>query len=216
MWCVIAIQAALTERDRTGKGRVLDISMADGVLGFATATLGAALAGETRPRGGDVLVGGIAPYGTYLSKDGFPFALGALEPKFWMAFCSAAGLEPRMEALMPGPHQAEIKSAVRAAFASKSADEWIAIGAKYDCCLEPVLEPHELRQDPYIQSRELFFDIPSDRGSIPQYRTPVTPKVGTFRPPPRSGEHTLEIFREAGFSEGELEALLSAGAIRKG
>lgn len=216
MWCVIAILAALQEREQTGKGRVLDISMTDGVLGFATATLGAMLGGERRPRGGDVLVGGIAPYGTYMSKDGYPFALGALEPKFWTAFCSAAGIEPKMEALFPGPHQEALKSEVRAAFAQKTRDEWIAIGAQYDCCLEPVLEPHELRDDPFIKSRELFFEIESERGKIPQYRTPVTPKEGSFSPPPRSGEHTLAVFREAGFSEDEIEALLQQGAIRKG
>lgn len=216
MWCVIAILAALAERDRTGKGRVLDISMTDGILGFATVTLGSALAGEARARGADVLVGGIAPYGTYLSKDGHPFALGALEPKFWMSFCAAAGIEPRMEALMPGPHQVEIKKTVREAFASKTKEEWIALAEKHDCCLEPVVMPQDLQSDPFIQSRDLFFEIPSERGTIPQFRTPVTPRDTSFSPPPRSGEHTLDVFRDAGFSEAEIEDLLSAGAIRKG
>jgi len=216
MWSVIAILAALAERDRTGEGRVLDVSMTDGILGFATATIGAALAGETRPRGADTLVGGIAPYGTYLSKDGHAFALGALEPKFWISFCAAAGIEPRMEALLPGPHQAEIKATVRDAFAQKTRDEWIAIGASHDCCLEPVVGPNELREDPLMKARELFFDIPSPRGDIPQVRLPVTPRDVAFAPPPRSGEHTRAIFREAGFSDAEIDDLARAGVIRQG
>jgi alpha-methylacyl-CoA racemase len=216
MWCVIAILAALAELDRTGKGRVLDIAMTDGVLGFATATLGPALAGETRPRGADLLVGGIAPYGTYVSKDGHAFALGALEPKFWMSFCAAAGLEPSMEALAPGPHQAELKASVRAAFAQKTREEWIALAEKHDCCLEPVVSPADLRADPFIQSRNLFFDLLTPRGPIPQFRTPVTPEGTDFTPPPRSGEHTRVIFREAGFSDAEIDELLRVGAIRQG
>jgi len=216
MWSVIAILAALAERDRTGKGRVLDIALADGVLGFATATLGAALAGEEKPRGTDTLVGGIAPYGTYLSKDGHAFALGALEPKFWISFCTAAGIEPSMEALLPGPHQAEIKAQVRDAFASKTRDEWIAIGASHDCCVEPVVAQSALRSDPYIQSRGLFFDLQTPRGSIPQFRTPVTPRDEAFTPPPRSGEHTRAVFRDAGFSEAEIDELARSGAIREG
>src|SRR5690606_13395470 len=46
LWCVVAIQAALAERERTGQGRVIDVAMADGVLGFASASIAAALAGQ--------------------------------------------------------------------------------------------------------------------------------------------------------------------------
>jgi len=214
MWCVIAILAALAERERTGEGRVLDVSMTDGALGFATATLASALAGTSLSRGTDGLTGGIAAYNTYMSKDGHPFALGALEPKFWLSFCSAAGIEPRMEALIPGPHQVEIKAIVANAFAQKTRDEWITIQAKADCCLEPVVMQKDLRDDPFIKSRDLFFDLPSPRGPIPQYRTPVTPHDVTFEPPPNPGEHTRVVFRDAGFTDAEIDELLRVGAVR--
>ncbi len=214
MWCVIAILAALAERERTGEGRVLDMSMTDGVLGFATATLATALAGTSLSRGTDGLTGGIAAYNTYMSKDGHPFSLGALEPKFWLSFCSAAGIEPRMEALIPGPHQVELKAVVATAFAQKTRDEWITIQAKADCCLEPVVLQKDLRDDPFIKSRDLFFDIPSSRGPIPQYRTPVTPHDVAFEPPPNPGEHTRIVFRDAGFTDAEVDALIASGAVR--
>lgn len=214
MWCVIAILAALAERERTGEGRVLDVSMTDGVLGFATATLASALSGTSLSRGTEGLTGGIAAYNTYTSKDGHPFSLGALEPKFWLSFCSAAGLEPRMEALIPGPHQVEIKATVAHAFAQKTRDEWIAIQAKADCCLEPIVMQQDLREDPFIKSRGLFFDIPSSRGPIPQYRTPVTPHDVAFEPPPNPGEHTRIVFRDAGFTDAEIDELIRSGAVR--
>jgi alpha-methylacyl-CoA racemase len=216
MWCVIAILAALAERERTGEGRVLDISMTDGVLGFATATLAGAFAGSNLPRGGDGLTGGIAAYNTYMSKDGHPFSLGALEPKFWLSFCSAAGIEPRMEALLPGPHQVELKAIVAAAFAQKTRAEWIEIQAKADCCLEPVVLQKDLRQDSFIESRGLFFDLPTPKGPIAQYRTPVTPHDVAFDPPPRAGEHTRAVFRDAGFSDAEIDELVRVGAVRQG
>jgi alpha-methylacyl-CoA racemase len=216
MWCVIAILAALAERERTGEGRIIDISMTDGLLGFATATLASALAGASLPRGTEGLTGGIAPYNTYVSKDGHLFSLGALEPKFWMSFCSAAGLEPTMEALVPGPHQAQMKAQVAQAFAQKTRDEWIAIQAKADCCLEPIVMQSDLRDDPFIKSRDLFFELPSPRGPIPQFRTPVTPHDTNFAPPPNAGEHTRAVFRDAGFSEVEIDELLRSGAVRQG
>ena len=215
MWCVIAIQAALAERARTGQGAVLDIAMTDGVLGFASTILGSALSGQAVTRGAESLSGGIAPYGTYLSQDGHPIALGALEPKFWTAFCAGAGLEPDMTALFPGPHQAAIKAKVAAAFASKPREAWARFGAEHDCCVEPVLDPSELERDAHLTSRGLFFKLPTPRGEIPQVRTPVTPRDATFAPPPRMGEHTRVILREGGLTDAEIDALVQGSVARE-
>lgn len=214
MWSVIAIQAALIERARTGHGTILDIAMTDGVLGFAVTAMAAALTGEAQSRGEEPLTGGIAPYNTYASSDGHPITLAALEPKFWMSFCSGAGLETGMEALIPGPHQVALREKVAAVFATKTRAEWIAFGEERDCCLEPVLAPDELTRDPHLAARGLFFHLPSDRGDIPQIRVPVTPRDTEFSPPPRSGEHTREIFKDAGFRDEEIDALLKSGAAR--
>jgi crotonobetainyl-CoA:carnitine CoA-transferase CaiB-like acyl-CoA transferase len=214
MWCVIAIQAALAERTRTGQGAVLDIAMTDGVLGFAATVLGAALSGHEVKRGAEALSGGIAPYSTYLSQDGHPIALAALEPKFWSAFCAAAGLEPDMTALFPGPHQAAIKEKVAAVFAARPREAWARFGAEHDCCVEPVLDPSEIERDPHLVSRGLFFKLATPRGEIPQVRTPVTPRDTSFSPPPRMGEHTREILREGGLSEAEIDALVEGSVAR--
>ena len=56
-----------------------------------------------------------------------------------------AGLAPDMGALFPGPHQAVLKETLRALFASRTRAEWEAFAREHDCCLEPVLEPEELR-----------------------------------------------------------------------
>jgi alpha-methylacyl-CoA racemase len=215
LWCVIAIQAALAERERTGAGRVLDVAMSDGVLGFASTAVGAALAGVPQRRGAEPLTGGIAPYGTYRTKDGRFVALAALEPKFWMGFCAGVGLSADMEDLVPGPHQLELKRKVAALIAERTRDEWAAFGAERDVCIEPVLEPEELTRDPQLAARELFFSIATPRGASPQVRTPVTPRdVAALAAPPRMGEHTREILADAGLDAGEIDALLASGAAR--
>ncbi len=214
MWSVIAIQAALMERARTGQGAVIDIAMTDGVLGFAVPAMASALAGEPQTRGAETLSGGIAPYNTYTSSDGHPMTLAALEPKFWMSFCAGVGLEVTMEALIPGPHQLALREKVAAVFAAKTREEWVTFARERDCCLEPVLAPEELTRDPHLAARDLFFTLPSDRGDIPQIRLPVTPKDTTFTPPPRSGEHTRAIFKDAGLSDAEIDALIKSGAAR--
>ncbi|WP_437649570.1 CaiB/BaiF CoA transferase family protein [Sorangium sp. So ce362] len=227
MWCAIAILAALRERERTGRGAVLDIAMTDGALGFALPTLAAALAGGdpardgegaaagARGAGDEPLTGGLAPYNTYLSKDGHAMALAALEPKFWVAFCDGAGIEPDLSALVPGPHQAGLKRKVAAVFGGRTRAEWEAFAAERDCCLEPVLDPRSAPADPHLASRDLLFEIASPRGPIPQLRTPVTPAGVAFAPAPRAGEHTRAVLRDAGFSDDEIDALIRAGAARE-
>jgi crotonobetainyl-CoA:carnitine CoA-transferase CaiB-like acyl-CoA transferase len=215
MWCVIAIQAALAERARTGHGAVLDVAMTDGVLGFNVMAVGAALAGESVRRGDGPITGGIAPYQTYLSSDGYPIALAALEPKFWTAFCNGVGVEPTMIALLPGPHQIKIKQQVAAIFAEKTREEWARFGAEHDCCVEPVLDPSEIGADPHLTSRGLFFELPTPRGPVPQLRTPVTPKDESFTPPPRMGEHTRAVLEDAGFSKDEIDELVRVGAAKE-
>jgi alpha-methylacyl-CoA racemase len=221
MWSVIAILAALRERERTGRGAVLDIAMTDGVLGFAIPAVASALAGappapdEARVGGQETLTGGIAPYNTYLSRDGHAMALAALEPKFWLSFCEGVGIEPEMSALVPGPHQTELKEKLRALFAARTRVEWEAFAAQRDCCLEPVLDPRMLASDPHLASRGLLFELGSAHGPVPQLRTPITPRDTDFAPAPRAGEHTRAVLRDAGLSDVDVDALLRAGAARE-
>ena len=185
LWSVVAILSALYERQRTGKGAILDIAMLDSVLPFASITLGRVLGGEVPARGGDLLTGGIAPYESYLSKDGQVMSLGALEPKFLMKLCSLTGIEVDMSALLPGAHQTELKRRFAEVIASKTRAEWEAFNAEHDVCLEPALRPEELRSDPQIAARGLFFDGPDGSPATTERRS--RPRISrSSRPPPRA------------------------------
>lgn len=206
---VNGILAALVGRGRTGKGRFVDVSMCEAAMPFATFGLMSAFAGEEVARGLSALAGAIAPFGTYATKDGRAMALGALEPKFWLAFCAAVGLEGDMSALAPGPHQVELKERVRALFASRTFAEWCAIASATDCCLEPVLLPAELLDDPQHVARGA---LPRD-GSLPYVRTPGADAPASG-PAPAQGEHSEAILREAGLGTEEIAALRASGVTR--
>lgn len=214
LWSVVAILAALMQRSRTNEGCRIDIAMSDAVQGFASASLGAIFAGEMPRRGDDLLTGGIAPYNTYFAKDGAPMTLAALEPKFWTTFCLGVGIEPEMSALLPGPHQPELKRRLAEIFASKTRAEWERFAEDHDCCVEPVLRPDEVREDPHLRARQVFFEIDTADGKIEQFRTPITPRDKSFSPPPRPGEHTDEILREAGLDEAQIAKLRGLGVVK--
>ncbi len=216
LWSVIAILGALRERERTGEGAVLDVAMVDGVLGFSSFSLGTLFAGQPPIRGEEPLGGGIAPYSTYLSSDGHPMTLAALEPKFWVSFCAGAGMEADMTALFPGPHQPALKEKLSALFATRTRAEWEDFAAHHDCCLEPVLSPEELAVDPHLAARGLFFAVGEGEERVRQFRTPVTPGAEEHpaTPAPRSGQHTDEILREAGLSDEEVTSLKNSQIVR--
>ncbi len=214
LWCVAGILAKLHERNATGQGGVVDVAMVESAMAFAVFGLGQLFGGQLAPRGDGPLTGGLALYNTYATRDGRFVTLAALEPKFWFAFCTGAGIEPDGRALFPGPHQAELKETLRALFVTRTRDEWAEFGRAHDCCLEPVLEPEELGADEHLRARGVFFELPTPWGTIAQLRTPLTGRDAAHASPPRHGEHTEAILREAGLDDAAIAAMRAEGSAR--
>jgi crotonobetainyl-CoA:carnitine CoA-transferase CaiB-like acyl-CoA transferase len=213
LWCVIGVLAALRARDATGQGTVVDVAMAESTLPFAMIQWASAAASGQAVRGGEALSGGIAPYNTYATKDGRSVSLGALEPKFWRAFCEGVGVEFEMSAMMPGAHQVALKAKLVEIFASRTRDEWASFGAEKDCCLEPVLEPPELGGDAHLRARGYFVEQATPWGASPQLRLPVG-DGSAAAPPPAMGQHTADILGDAGFTADDIAQLRACGAVR--
>jgi alpha-methylacyl-CoA racemase len=201
LWAVVAILAALQERSRTGVGCVADIAMSEGAVPLATFALASLFAGERpRPRGDNVLDGGIAAYATYLTADrqrGGPRGAGA---EVLDRLRHRGGARPSLDALVPGSHQPALKASVAAVIAGRTRAEWEAFSRSHDCCIEPVLEPHELPGDAQHQHRGVFFETEGfGGGPMLAFRTPVGPGAAQAHTPPRAaGADTREILREAG------------------
>jgi alpha-methylacyl-CoA racemase len=209
LWSATAILAALVGRHRTGKGAHLDISMTEGALALVSAELGNLDCGSRPTRGVETLNGGLACYGIYRTADDRYLAVGALEPKFWIALNQAVGRPPAVAELIGGPDvQATTRAELAAIFATRTAAAWNAILAHHDCCVEVVTELDELPDHPLHRAREVFFTVDGGAGVGPvqQIRTPLgTPRAP--RPPPRQGEHTRDVLLEHGFSDAEIAAL---------
>jgi len=212
LFAVAGILAAIVARSVSGKGRLVDVSMCEGALAFGVFGLMSRYGGMGTVAGADVLGGGIAPYNTYRTRDGKAVALGALEPKFWMAFCSGVGLPLDLEALVPGPHQVAGKQKIAEIIAARTRDEWASFAAQHDCCLEPVLEPDELPHDPQHVARGMFTTASLPGGAtLPIPRTPIAVPVADVAAEvaaaPTQGAHTRAVLLEAGLSADELSAL---------
>lgn len=209
LWGATAILAALVGRHRTGKGAHLDISMTEGALALLTAEVGNMDCGARPTRGAETLNGGLACYSVYRTRDDRYLAVGALEPKFWIALNTALGRPANLGELVGKPHeQAKTRAELQAIFETKTAAEWDAVLGQHDCCVEVVTELAELPDHPLHKAREVFFSIDGGEGVGPvlQVRTPLgTPRAPG--PPPRLGQHTQQVLAEYGFSADQIAAL---------
>jgi crotonobetainyl-CoA:carnitine CoA-transferase CaiB-like acyl-CoA transferase len=214
LWGAVGILAALHEARETGRGSQVDVSMCEGALAFLIPELGNLdAAGQAPARGGELLNGGVACYGVYRTRDGRYLSVGALEPKFWLAFNATIGRPGDLSELVAPPSEQErIAREIQAILETRTRDEWEAVFAGVDACVEPVLEMEELASHPQHAARGLFFRV----GPFAQVRTPIAADRARsdHAPPPRLGEHTSTILAEAGFSTDEVAALQQAGAAR--
>ncbi len=215
---VIGIMVALRERERSGEGQFVDCSMFDGSLSWLALVAADAFAtGRAVRRGEPQLAGALICYRPYRCADGY-VTLGALEPKFWQAWCHGVGREDLVTHAFDPPGS-PAHSAVSDIFASRTREEWRQFASENDCCLEPVLELDEALESELVAAREMVVEItqPGAEGPVKLLGAPVklsrTPADPARAPGPGLGEHTDEVLADAGFEPEEIAALHEAGAV---
>jgi alpha-methylacyl-CoA racemase len=215
MMAAFCVMAALHERRHSGEGQVLDVSMADGALSWLAMVAGRYFCdGDVPSRGEQPLAGGLICYLPYEVADGW-VSCGALEPKFWAAFCHGTGRTDLVEKQFEAPGS-RAWFEVAEVFRARTRAQWLAFNEEHDCCIEPVLDADEAFDSELVRGRGMVVEMDQpELGKIRQLGFPVkmsrTPADPT-RPAPAFGEHTDEVLREAGYSEEEIVAMKESGA----
>jgi alpha-methylacyl-CoA racemase len=215
LYLAFGLMAALFERQHSGRGQVVDAAMVDGAASLLSVFHGLMAAGcwNDGARGANLLDGGAPFYDTYTATDGRHVALGALEPKFFAEFAQRIGLPERFV-----KHQYDVKiwpemrEAIAAIIATRTRDEWAALLEGTDACVAPVLSITEAPRHAHARERQGFVEIGGVMQPAPAPRFSRTAAT-TPQPAPRVGEDSDAVLAEAGFSNDEIAALRSAGAM---
>lgn len=161
MFLVTGILAALWERERSGRGQVIDAAMVDGAGVLAQMMWSMRGNGSWATGRGENLLDGSHPfYDTFTCADGRYVAVGAIEPQFYAQMLEILGLSA---ADLPGqwerPRWDELRTALTAAFKSRTRDEWADAFYGTDACVTPVLTYDEALVHPHLVDRDTFTTI---------------------------------------------------------
>ena len=128
---VTEILAALLERERTGRGARLTVSMAHGAHRLVAHRSG----GDPLPH---FLTGGLASYRIYATADGRQLTVAALEPKFFVRLCELVGRSELAARQYDPERQEELATELAAVFAARPLAEWLDLFDGEDVCVGPV------------------------------------------------------------------------------
>jgi crotonobetainyl-CoA:carnitine CoA-transferase CaiB-like acyl-CoA transferase len=213
MMAAVGILAALLERERTGLGGFVDISMLDGVVSWLSIHLGSHLADPSLLQAARPLSGDLACYRMYRCAGGGLLTVGAIEPLFWRTVCETLGRVDLIDDQYAAPErQTQMAAELEAIFVTRPRDEWMETFAHLPACVGPVNDLSEAIADPQVRHRSMIAEIdglPVGPGSPLK----MGPRTGTPLPAPGLGEHTEEVLIEAGLTLDAVRHLQASGVV---
>ena len=214
---VMGIMAAVIQRQTTGEGQFIDISMTDCAFALNAMSGAAGLASGSSPQaGGEMLNGGIF-YDYYQTRDERWFSVGSLEPQFAMGLFQA--LEHPEWAVraadMSPKSQSELKQDIQGVFSLRTFDEWKAVFNQFDVCVEPVLTLQEAANHQHAVERVLVKDVPVDEElSVPQIANPIKfsdSECEYHHAGGKVGADNRSVLEKLGYVESDIEKMIEEG-----
>jgi alpha-methylacyl-CoA racemase len=209
----IGVLAALLERERSGRGQVIDAAMVDGAASLTTFVRGlAALGAWSERRGANLLDGGAPFYATYACADGRFVAVGAIEPQFYALLLAGVGLEVSEWPQHDTAGWPALRAALTERFAARARDDWAEVFDGSDACVTPVLTLAEVAGHPQHRARGTFVEVDGAAQPAPAPKLSRTPgRIRSGAPVPGADGRT--VLRAAGFEDAVIDHLVASGAL---
>lgn len=204
---VMGILAAVIEREQTGLGQHVDISMTDCAYSLNAMFASGYLGGDVEPQAENTMLNGGSFYDYYETQDGRYMSVGSLEPPFLMQLCQTLNIQAHIgKAGSQKPDDiAEFKAVMSDAFLQHDFNHWCEVFAALDCCVEPVLTFSEASQSEHAQARHWVITAQSNGHKVKQLNNPIMKELNVNNTGGKIGAHTQHVLQELGFSAREIE-----------
>ncbi len=217
MLLALGVLAAHAQVSQTGMGQVVDAAMTDGAALLMAAQYGLMAKGfwkDARER--NFLDGAAHFYGTYACQDGMHVSVGAIEPQFYRRLVELCGItDPHFDQQWVEGEWAALRDKLARMFLTRTRDQWCELLEGTDACFAPVLSMNEAPDHPHNQARGTFLRQDGVLQPAPAPRFDRTPSALPGKAP-RTGEHTAGLLASAGYTQADIDALLSAGVAFEG
>jgi crotonobetainyl-CoA:carnitine CoA-transferase CaiB-like acyl-CoA transferase len=220
-----AILAALRLRDRTGEKQYVEVTLQRTGLWALASDVNAALYDRQQPAKTSRKAPGNPIWNSYQTRDGrWLVMIMPMAMQYWPGFCRAIGREewiddPRFQSLVGmAEHGPEIVPELEAMFLSQDLAHWRTVLDGAGLIWEPVAELPDVVDDPVLREAEAFAMVIHPRaGAMEIVGTPFHIRdadVGVRGPAPDAGEHTREVFLQAGVPAERIAALMAEGVLK--
>jgi crotonobetainyl-CoA:carnitine CoA-transferase CaiB-like acyl-CoA transferase len=222
MYAYSSVLAALLQRQKTGHGSHIDVSMLESLGEWMGFPMYYAYEGAEPPPRSGASHATIYPYGPFEAGDGKTVMLGLQNEREWKLFCDkvlmqpALATDPRFDAnARRNANRSALKEIILASFRALSAEEVIARLEHAQIANAHVNTVGDMWSHPQLRARGRFRGVGSPTGEIEALLPPGVNSSFDYRMDaiPAVGEHTQAILRELGRSDADIAALREAGAI---
>lgn len=220
MYTAMAVLAALLERQESGQGRHVDVSLMDTALSWMSPLIARyAMTGELPGRAGSALAA-FSPYQVFQARDGHLF-IGASSERSWQSLCGLLDLEDLLEDPRFHSNQERVRNReeltglIEQVLAGFGRDEMVEKLRQKGIPCGPVLDVGQILEDPHIKERGVLHQWRHPQlGPMIQVKTPIAvdgqmPEIKT--PAPEVGQDSRQILAELGYPKQEIEEMLSSG-----
>jgi crotonobetainyl-CoA:carnitine CoA-transferase CaiB-like acyl-CoA transferase len=220
IWAAVGILAALLERERTGAGAVVDVSLYETALAYIGYHLVGYLADGTIPRGQGTRFPMVAPYQVFPTRDGELMLAGGND-RLFAAICGVLGCEELADDPRFATNPARVANRdalydqLAPRLAERDTEDWRQRLTAAGVPAAPVADVADVLASPQTHALGLLQHLRHPR--IADLRLPALPlsfdreRALHASPPPDVGEHTAEVLAEAGYSDEEVAALRADG-----